>query len=141
MQASRRISRTSRRTGREVALVFSDIEPLISQKPLQARLPHIGWPRDPFEVAVDCGVLLNRELLELCQRNVNASFGLLRRLSAASTLGEVGSVQADHLNNQLTALTCQGDEFLTLSAHIMRRLIESAAGCWNKTPVSLELPR
>jgi hypothetical protein len=89
-------------------------------------------PQDPFEAAVDCGVLLGGELLDLCQRNVNASFGLLRRLSAASTAGEIRSVQTVHFNNQLIAFIRQGDELLALSAHIMRRLIASAAEPWAK---------
>jgi hypothetical protein len=131
MQASRRISQSTEYSGHDVVVVFADIEPL-KPKRLRDRLRPLDLPRDPLEASIDCGVLLNRELLDLCQRNVNASFGLLRRLTAASTPGEISSVQADHFSNQLSALIRQGDEFLTLSAHIMRRLIASATEPWVK---------
>jgi hypothetical protein len=74
------------------------------------------WPRQVFDAAVDSSALLNREIIDVLQRNLNASFSLLRKLVGARSLGEVIELQAAHLSNQLTAIIGQGEELATLSA-------------------------
>jgi hypothetical protein len=72
-------------------------------------------------VAVDCGLLLNREMIDICQRNLNASFSLLRRLAGARTFSEIIELQTAHFGNHVATLIGQTEELVTLS-------IEAAIG-------------
>ena len=54
-------------------------------------------------------------MIDLVQRNLNASFSLLRRLTGARNLGEVVELQATHFSNQLAASIAQSEELATLS--------------------------
>jgi Phasin protein len=72
-------------------------------------------PRQAYDAAVDCRVLLNREIIDIFQRNLNASFSLLRRLTTARSLAEIVELQAAHFNHQVAALTGQTQELATLS--------------------------
>ena len=81
----------------------------ISEQPL------IFFPQQAFDAAVDCGLLLNREMIDIFQRNLNASFSLLTRLAGARSFSEIVELQTTHLSNQLAALIGQTDELLTLS--------------------------
>jgi hypothetical protein len=38
----------------------------------------VFWPPRVFDAATDAGLLLNREMIEVVQRNLNASFSLLK---------------------------------------------------------------
>ena len=68
-----------------------------------------------YNLAVDCRVLLNREIIDIFQRNLNASFGLLRRLTMARSFPEIVELQAAHFNHQVAALTGQTQELAALS--------------------------
>ena len=54
-------------------------------------------------------------MIDLVQRNLNASFGLLRRLAGARNLGEMVELQAAHFSNQLAAAVGRSEELATLS--------------------------
>ena len=62
----------------------------------------------------DAALLLNREAIDILQRNVNANFGLLRRLAAAKSLGEIVGLQVAHFSNQNAALFGQAEELAAL---------------------------
>jgi hypothetical protein len=93
-------------------------------KPDELAPPEIGrvseqllllLPQQALDAAVDCGLLLNWEMIDIFQRNLNASFGLLRRLAGARSFSEIVELQTTHLSNQLAALIGQTDELVTLS--------------------------
>ena len=73
-----------------------------------------SWPPRVFDAATDVGLLLNREIIDVFQRNLNASFSLLRKVVGARSFGEAIELQASHLSNQGTALIGQSEEFATL---------------------------
>jgi hypothetical protein len=81
----------------------------ISEQPL------IFFPQQAFDAAVDCGLLLNREMIDIFQRNLNASFSLLTRLAGARSFSEIVELQAAHLSNHVAALIGQTEELATLS--------------------------
>ena len=53
-------------------------------------------------------------MIDLVERNLNASFSLLRRLARAKNLGEMVELHAAHFSNQLAASVGQGEELATL---------------------------
>ena len=71
-------------------------------------------------------LLLHREMIELAQRNLNASFSLLRKLAGARSLGEMAEVQAAHFSTQLAASIGQSEELATLSIKTALHFIRSA---------------
>ena len=84
------------------------------------------WPRQVFDAAVDSTALLNREIIDVMQRNLNANFSLLRKLVGARSFAEVIELQAAHLSNQVTAMMGQGEELATLSAKAATEFIRGA---------------
>ena len=60
-------------------------------------------------------LLMHWEMIDLAQRNLNASFSLLRKLVGARNLGEIVELEAAHFSNQLAASIAQSEEFATLS--------------------------
>ena len=84
------------------------------------------WPQQVFDAAVDSSILLNRELLDVAQRNLNASFSLLRKLLGARSLGEVIELQAFHMSNQVTALISQSEELTVLSVRTATEFMRDA---------------
>ena len=46
---------------------------------------------------------MNREIIDIWQRNSNASFSFLRKLTEAKDPGKIVELQAAHLSNQLAA--------------------------------------
>ena len=86
----------------------------------------VFWPQQVFDAAVDSSVLLNRELLDVVQRNLNASFSLLRKLVGARSLGEVIELQAAHMSNQVTALIGQSEELTALSVRTATEFMQEA---------------
>jgi hypothetical protein len=46
-------------------------------------------------------------MIHIAQRNVNASFGLVRTLAAAKNLGEILDLQSTYWRNQFSALIGQ----------------------------------
>ena len=81
----------------------------ISEQPL------IFFPQQAFDAAVDCGLILHREMIDISQRNLNASFSLLRKLAGARSLIEIVELQAAHVSNQVAALMAQTEEVARLS--------------------------
>jgi hypothetical protein len=73
------------------------------------------WRRQTFEAAIDYVFLVNREIIDIWQRNSNASFSLLRKLTEAKDPGNIVELQAAHLSNQLAALARQREELAALS--------------------------
>ena len=84
------------------------------------------WARQVFDAAVDYRLLLNREFIDLLQRNLNASFSFLRRLTEAKNFGEVLALHAMHLSNQVTASMGQSEELATLSIKTAMGFIRDA---------------
>jgi hypothetical protein len=77
---------------------------------------NVFWPPLVFDAATDASLLLNREMIDVVQRNLNASFSLLRKVAGARSFGEVFELQTSHLSNRITAWTGQSDELATLFA-------------------------
>jgi hypothetical protein len=118
---------SERSSARDVNVVFVDLS---LDSPREADpsfdLAFMSWPRRVFDSAVDCGVLLNRETINILQRNLNASFGLLRRLAGAKNLGEVAELQAAYWGNQVAALIGQSEELAALSVKTAMEVVRSA---------------
>ena len=102
---------------RELTVVYADL-------PVQAPAEDPGpildltfmlWPRQVCDAATDSRLVLHREMIDLVQRNLNASLSLLRRLAGARNLGEMVELQAAHFSNQLAASIAQSEELATLS--------------------------
>ena len=86
----------------------------------------VFWPPRVFDAATDAGLLLNREMIDVVQRNLNASFSLLRNVAAARSFGEVIELQASHLSNRITAWIGQRDELATLLAKTAMEFMRGA---------------
>ena len=84
------------------------------------------WPRQVCEAATDSRLLLHREMIDLGQRNLNASFSLLRRLAETKSFGEIIELQAAHFSNQLAASISQSEEFATLSLKTAMQFVRAA---------------
>ncbi|MBK5199281.1 MAG: phasin family protein [Methyloceanibacter sp.] len=72
-----------------------------------------------FEAAAQGAVLRQHEGIEIAQRNVNASFCLLRKLVGAKNLGEILDLQAAYWRNQFGALMGQAEELRALSTKVV----------------------
>jgi hypothetical protein len=102
---------------REIKVVYADL-PVLT--PADERGPILDltfllWPRQVCEAANDSRLLMHWEIIDLAQRNLNASFSLLRKLVGARNLGEIVELGAAHFSNQLAASIAQGEELATLS--------------------------
>ena len=113
---------------RELTVVYADL-------PLQAPAEDPGplldltfmlWPRQVCDAAADSRLVLHREMIDLVQRNLNASFSLLRRLAGARSLGEMVELQAAHFSNQLAASIAQSEELATLSIKTALQFVRGA---------------
>ena len=71
-----------------------------------------------FEAATQGALLLHREMIDIAQRNVNASFGFLRRLAGAKNLGEMLDLQATYWRGQSGALMGQAEELRALTTKV-----------------------
>jgi hypothetical protein len=112
---------------RDLKVVFADLN--INKPQVAGSVDisaHMFWPRQVFDAATEASLLLNREIIDLFQRNLNASFGLLRKVVGARSLGEVIELQASHLSNQVTALIGQSEELGTLSIRTAAQFMRSA---------------
>jgi hypothetical protein len=86
----------------------------------------VFWPPQVFDAAKDARLLLNREMIDVVQRNLNASFSLLRKVAGARSFGEVIELQASHLSYQVTALIGQSNELATLLAKTAMEFMRGA---------------
>jgi len=110
---------------RELTVVYADLP---VQAPAEEPSPILDltfmlWPRQVCDAAADSRLVLHREMIDLVQRNLNASFSLLRRLAGARNLGEMVELQAAHFSNQLTAAVGQSEELAALSIKQPWRLL------------------
>ena len=113
---------------RELTVVYADLP---MQVPAEEPIPLLDrtfmvWPRQVSHAANDSRLVLHREMIDLVQRNLNASFSLLRRLAGARNLGEVVELQAAHFSNQLAASIDQSEELATLSITTALQLARGA---------------
>ena len=88
----------------------------------ETRVAREPWPEavlaafaKAFEAAVQGALLLHREMIDIAQRDVNAGFGLLRRLAGARNLGEMLDLQATYWRGQSGALMGQAEELRALT--------------------------
>jgi hypothetical protein len=123
--AERRHRLASRWSGKEPRGTY----PIVSFDDLaiEPSIPEIRVAREPwpeavlaafvkaFEAAVRGALLLHREMIDIAQRNVNASFGFLRRLAGAKNLGEVLDLEATYWRVQSDALIGQAEELRALT--------------------------
>lgn len=83
---------------------------------------------------------INREMIDILQRHINASFSLLRKLAGATSLSEIAQLQAAHLSNQVAALLGQTDEVAALCMTAMKqlaprlKLLPGAKGAQSSSP-------
>jgi hypothetical protein len=99
---------------REIKVVYADLPvhaPADERGPI-LDLTFLLWPRQVCEAA---RLLMHWEIIDLAQRNLNASFSLLRKLVGARNLGEIVELEAAHFSNQLAASIAQSEELTTLS--------------------------
>jgi hypothetical protein len=102
---------------RELTVVYSDLPgqaPAAEAGPI-LDLTYLLWPGRVCDVAIDFRLTIHREMIDVVQRNLNASLSLLRRLAGARNLGEIVELQAAHFSNQLAAAISQSEEFAALS--------------------------
>jgi hypothetical protein len=120
-------SHSRERTPRDLNVYFEDLNleapegaGRISEQPL------IFFPQQAFDAAVDCGLILHREMIDISQRNLNASFSLLRKLAGARSLIEIVELQAAHVSNQVAALMAQTEEVARLSIKATMNIFRSS---------------
>jgi len=111
---------------RELTVVYADLPMHADPGPI-LDLNFLLWPRQVCDAANDSRLLLHREMIDLVQRNLNASLSLLRRLAGAKNLGEMVELQAAHFSNQLAASIAQSEELATLS---IKTALEFARGAY-----------
>jgi hypothetical protein len=100
----------------DLEVVFSDLRSENrTDKAASGVLSLADWQRQAFDAAIDYIFLLNREIIDIWQRNSNASFSLLRKLTEAKSPGDIVEFQAAHLSNQIAALAGQREELTALS--------------------------
>ena len=68
-----------------------------------------------FEAATQGALLLDREMIDIAQRNANASFGFLKRLAGLKNLGEMLDLQVTYWCNQSVALIGQAEELRAMA--------------------------
>jgi hypothetical protein len=101
----------------ELTVVYADLP---GQAPAEEAGPildftYLLWQGRVCDAAIDFRLIIHREMIDVVQRNLNASLSLLRRLAGARNLGEIVELQAAHFSNQLTAAISQSEEFAALS--------------------------
>jgi hypothetical protein len=103
-------------------LAFEPSNPESAQQPW----PEVGL--SAFEKAIEAGaqgaLLLQREIIDIAQRNINASFYLLRKLAGTNNLGEILDLQTAYWRNQFGALMGQAEEFRALSTKAVADMAE-----------------
>ena len=122
------IARSKERSARPVfEVVFADLRFEDRDKVSQTSdLPLWFWPQQAFDAAVDCVLLLNREMIEILERNLNRSFILLSKIARSRNWLDVVELQAAHLNNQLSAMIDQSEELTTFSLKTTMDVITGA---------------
>ena len=81
-----------------------------------------------YRAPVEGTLLLHSEMIDIAQRNVNASFGFLRSLAGAKNLGEMVDLQAAYWRHQLTAFSGQFEELSAPSRKAARDMVDAMSG-------------
>ena len=124
----------ARDSDHDLTVVFADLPvPQPKKAGPILDLTFLLWPQQVCDAATDSRLLLHREMIDLVQRNLNASFSLLRRLAEAKSLGEMVELQATHFSNQLAASIGQSEEFATLSIKTALQFVRGAYPVANQT--------
>ena len=102
----------------DLEVVFTDFQD--STQVARHGLPHAwsltDWQRETLDAGVDYIFVVNREIIDIWQRNSNASCNLLRKMTEARSMGKIVELQTGHLSNQLSALVGQIEELAAISA-------------------------
>jgi hypothetical protein len=106
-------------------IVYFDDLVLEPPSPYSGGTP-VPWPsavlvayEKGFEAAVQGALLLQREIIDLTQRNVNGGFSYLRKLAGVTNLGEMLDLQTTYWRNQSDALLGQAEELRALLTNAM----------------------
>lgn len=102
---------------RDLEIYFEDLNIEITKEDgrFSEQASIFSSPLPAYDAVVDCGLLLNREVIDILQRNLNANLGLLRRLAGARCISHIVALQAAHFNYQVAALIAQTKELADLS--------------------------
>jgi len=77
-----------------------------------------------FDAAGQGGTALNRKVIDIAQRNVNAGFELAKDLAAAKTVPEIVQLHSGYWRNQAGTLAAQAGELPTLQTKVAADAIE-----------------
>jgi hypothetical protein len=90
--------------------------------------PRLGVTLDTFEKAyrafAEDILMLQREMIDIAQRNTNANFGFLRRLAKAKSLGEIVDCQAAYWGNHSVAFFGQAKELQAMVTKVAADLTD-----------------
>lgn len=84
-----------------------------------------SWERT-FDAAGQGAVALNRKVIDITQRNINAGFDFAKSLVGAKTLAEAMELHSTYWNKQLNALRTQAEEVRDLSTRVTSDVVEPA---------------
>lgn len=77
-----------------------------------------------FDAAGQGATALNRKVIDIAQRNVNAGFELAKDLAAAKTVPEIVQLHSGYWRNQAGTLAAQAGELHTLQTKVAADAIE-----------------
>jgi len=80
---------------RELTVVYADLpgQALAEECGPILDLTYLLWPGRVCDAAIDFRLIIHREMIDVVQRNLNASLSLLRRLAGARNPGEIVELQ------------------------------------------------
>ena len=84
-----------------------------------------SWERT-FDAAGQGAVALNRKVIDITQRNINAGFDFAKSLIGAKTLAEAMELHSTYWSKQLNALRAQAEEVRDLSTRVTSDVAEPA---------------
>ena len=84
-----------------------------------------SWERT-FDAAGQGAVALNRKVIDITQRNINAGFDFAKSLVGAKTLAEAMELHSTYWSKQLNALRAQAEEVRDLSTRVTSDVVEPA---------------
>ena len=84
-----------------------------------------SWERT-FDAAGQGAVALNRKVIDITQRNINAGFDFAKSLIGAKTLAEAMELHSTYWSKQLNALRAQAEEVRDLSTRVSSEVVEPA---------------
>jgi Phasin protein len=113
-------------------VVFSDMRAERStEEPSSCTWSFAQWQQHSTNAAIDSIYLLNFTAIDIWQRNSNAGFALLRKLTEVKSPGSAVELQSVHVGNQIAALAAQRDEVTALVLKIaMTFLSETWLAGW-----------